>query len=149
MSSARLRKVFRYPSGDDKDDEMPDELDEEASSSSQMQLISLLAISSLGCTAYVLLSAPTTHETRGKTVPTTSGPQTPPRAYIDYVNGGLSLLVGSNALYFKGKKGVDDGFWLLCMLPGVVLFVTILARHTMLSVDIESLEKLKYPYKGA
>lgn len=89
-----------------------------ASSSLQMQLISLLAISSLGCTAYVLLSTPTTHETRRETVPTTSGPQMPPRAYIDYFNGGLSLLVGSNALYFEGKKGVDDGFWLLCMLPG-------------------------------
>lgn len=84
-----------------------------SASSLQMRLIGTLGISSLLCTVYVILSADTTHAT-GNPVPPTSGQQTPLRRYIDYLNGGLSFLVGLNAFYFKGKKGVDDGFWLLC-----------------------------------
>ncbi|KAL8938870.1 MAG: hypothetical protein Q9211_003006 [Gyalolechia sp. 1 TL-2023] len=128
MYSTRLRKGFGYPSGDDSGNDMPDELDEEG---------------------YILHSTPTTHETRGENVPTTLGPQAPFRAYAGYLNGVLSLLVGLNVLYFNGKDGVDDGFRLLCVLPGVVFPITTLARRSMRSVDIESLEKLKYPYKGA
>ncbi|KAL8939106.1 MAG: hypothetical protein Q9216_003540 [Gyalolechia sp. 2 TL-2023] len=120
-----------------------------ASPSGQVQLSSFLAISSLSCTGYVLISSPTTDETREKISSTTSRPPAPLRAYIDYLNGALSLLVGLNALSFKDNKGVDKGFRLLCMLPSVVFLVTLIARHTMRSVDIGGLEMLKYPYKGA
>ena len=68
---------------------------------------------------------------------------------------------------FRERKGVHDGFWILCLLPAgkplalfirflkvnfrpvVVLCVIMYARRVMLSVDIEELENLKYDYKGA
>lgn len=133
------------------------------------KLISLLSMSSLVATAYILifvpntrLDDPKTEKPRGQLQPETG----PVQKYISYLNGGLSLLIALNAIGFKDKKGVHEGFWLLCMLPisesllsssrdcqaddPVVSFsVIMLARRLMLSVDVGELDKLKYRYKGA
>ena len=37
--------------------------------------------------------------------------------YIDCFNGGLSSLICLNALTLRGREGVHEGFWLLCVLP--------------------------------
>lgn len=76
------------------------------------------------------------------------------------------MLIALNALGFQNKRGVHEGFWLLCLLPlseypisifrgsqadtpTVSFSVIMLARRLMLSVDVGELEKLKYRYKGA
>ncbi|KAI4169597.1 MAG: hypothetical protein LQ348_007248 [Seirophora lacunosa] len=114
-----------------------------------MRLISLLAVSSLLCTAYILFFLPNGKPAEGRMSPAASEGEGPIRRYITYLNGGLSVLVGLNAFHFTGKEGVHDGFWLFCLLPSAVFSLVILMRRTMLSVDIDGLEKLKYPYKGA
>lgn len=78
----------------------------------QMRLISLLAISSLLCTAYVLFFLPL-----DKPAEVSSTREGPIRQYIGYLNGGLSIVVGLNAFHFGGEKSVHDGFWLSCLLP--------------------------------
>ncbi|KAI4137920.1 MAG: hypothetical protein LQ341_004909 [Variospora aurantia] len=123
MSSARLRKAFRYPSEEDiSSDEVPGELDEEVPN---------------GKPANVRMNS------------ATFDGQRPIRRYLTYLNGGLSILVGLNAFRFRSKEGVHDGFWLFFVLPSAMFFIVVLAKRTMFSVDIEGLEKLKYPYKGA
>ncbi|KAL9016968.1 MAG: hypothetical protein Q9185_005707 [Variospora sp. 1 TL-2023] len=165
MSSAKLRKAFRYPTEEDiSDDEIPGGLDEEViplisatvflpslltSPSSQTRLTSLLAISSLLCTAYILFSLPNGKPANVRIDSATFDGQEPIRRYLTYLNGGLSILVGLNAFRFRNKEGVHDGFWLFFVLPSAMFFIVVLAKRTMLSVDIEGLEKLKYPYKGA
>ena len=91
----------------------------------------------------------------------------PIHQYLPYLNGALTSLIALNTLTISSKKGVHDGFWLLCLLPAckfhlvfinveiligeiaVVLAVTMYAKRLMRSVDVGELEKLKYPYKGA
>ena len=42
----------------------------------------------------------------------------PLHQYLSYLNAGLSLLLGLYAIGFRGRNGVHDGFWMLCLLPG-------------------------------
>ena len=134
-----------------------------------VKLISLLSMSSLMMTAYILIFIPNTRTNDGKVETSQQKLQSessPVRKYIGYLNGGLSILIAIDGFGFKGKKGVHEGFWLLCFLPAgrsplfdhsvhradclaVSFSVIVLARRLMLSVDVSELEKLKYPYKGA
>ncbi|KAL9008042.1 MAG: hypothetical protein Q9173_006794 [Seirophora scorigena] len=98
-----------------------------------MRLISLLAISSLLCTAYILFFLTNRKPAEVRMSPAAFEGIGPIRQYITYLNGGLSILVGLNAFHFTGKEGVHDGFWLFCLLPSAVLSIVILARRTMLS----------------
>ncbi|KAL6715082.1 hypothetical protein ACLMJK_007343 [Lecanora helva] len=133
------------------------------------KLISLLSMTSLIATAYILIFIPNTRPDKsrrqlsGHKIELKAGPI---QQHLGYLNGGLSLLIALNALAFKDKGGVHDGFWLLCLLPLGKFFVSfpsgcqadvptvsfsviVLARRLMLAVDIGELEKLKYQYKGA
>ncbi|KAL9065459.1 MAG: hypothetical protein Q9161_008220 [Pseudevernia consocians] len=118
----------------------------------QARLVSLLCMTSLIATAYILAFVPNVRpkppnrvKSKRKSVPE-SGPV---RQYISYLNGALSLLSALNSITFRDKRGVHDGFWLLCLLPVVSFTVIMLARELMLSVDVDELEDLKYEYKGA
>ncbi|KAI4275020.1 MAG: hypothetical protein LQ337_003508 [Flavoplaca oasis] len=102
-----------------------------SASSTQRKFIALLSISSLLCTAYLLFFLPESEAT-GKRM-NTRGPPGPLLQHGPYLNGVLSFMIGLSALTMDDKRMDHDGFWLLCLLP----------------VDIESLERLKYPYKGA
>lgn len=133
------------------------------------KLISLLSMSSLIATAYILVFIPNTRPDKSKATksPAKLQPEAGPiQQYISYLNGGLSMLIALNAFGFRDKKGVHEGFWLLCLLPvgefsasdssnyqsdySVVSFsVIVLARRLMLSVDVDELEELRYRYKGA
>ena len=103
-----------------------------------------------------------------RTPSTFETPKSPVNQYLPYLNSVLSAVIALNALTVSSKKGVHDGFWLLCLVPAckprlittikvraltgvlaVVLLVTIYAKRVMLSVDVDELESLKYPYKGA
>ena len=135
----------------------------------QVKLISVLSMTSLIATAYILIFVPNTRNPSSKKASSqrqlTPEPS-PVHQYIEYLNGGLSLLIGLNAISFRDKQGVHEGFWLLCFLPvgehfgalkdvipadtlTVSFSVIILARRLMLSVDVDELEDLKYRYKGA
>ena len=135
----------------------------------QVKLISVLSMTSLIATAYILVFVPNTRPASSKKASSRrqlASEPGPVHHYIEYLNGGLSLLIGLNAISFKDKPGVHEGFWLLCFLPvgehlgtlkdvfasdtlTVSFFVIILARRLMLSVDVDELEELKYRYKGA
>ena len=133
------------------------------------RIISLLSMTSLIATAYTLIFVPNTRPASSKKasfrrqLATEPGPV---NQYIGYLNGGLSLLIVLNAISFKDKGGVHEGFWLLCFLPfgehfgtfkgvfsadslPVSFSIIMLARRLMLSVDVDELEDLKYGYKGA
>ena len=135
----------------------------------QAKLISLLCITSLVATTYILvfvpnarLSPPIRSKSKRKLEPE-SGPV---HQYIVYLDGALSLVCALYSITFKDRQGVHDGFWLLCLLPigkwclcramavrsnrcVVSLTVILFARQLMLSVDVDELEDLQYEYKGA
>ncbi|MCJ1299374.1 hypothetical protein MMC08_002166 [Hypocenomyce scalaris] len=122
------------------------------SASLHPKFVSLLAITSLLSTAYILVFIPSQR-------PPEPGSKRPMRhlepvpgplhQYLSYLNAGLSLLLGLYAIGFRGRNGVHDGFWMLCLLPGLVFSIIVVARRVMLSVDVSELEGLKYGYKGA
>ena len=86
----------------------------------QAKLVSLLCITSLVATAYIMAfvtdirpKSPNQVKPK-KRSESKSGPF---RRYIGYLNGTLSLLCALNSITFRDKRGVHDGFWLLCLLP--------------------------------
>ena len=135
----------------------------------QTKLISLLCMTSLIATAYILVFVPNTRLSppiRAKSKRRLEPESGPVHQYIVYLDGALSLVCSLNAITFKDRRGVHDGFWLLCLLPigkwclccaravrsnrcAVSLTVILFARHLMLSVDVDELEALQYEYKGA
>lgn len=135
----------------------------------QAKIVSLLCITSLVATAYILAFIPTTgakSPNRVKSKRHLEPESGPIHRYLNYLNGALSLACALNSITFREKAGVHDGFWVLCLLPvgrwclsrkcqcsltdrAVSFTVIILARQLMLSVDIDELEDLKYEYKGA
>lgn len=75
-------------------------------------------MTSLIMTAYAVIFVPRAMFQSIKSSPklhdTFSGPL---EMYIHPLNGSLSLLLSVNAYLLKGKSGVHEGFWLLCLLP--------------------------------
>ena len=63
----------------------------------------------------------------------------PRHRYLNYLNGGLSILVLFSAAALKEQEGVHDGFWLLCTLPARKS-IKILA----LTFDIETIFQLSF-----
>ena len=85
-----------------------------------VKVISILSMSSLVATAYILIFIPTARSDEGRIEQPRTQPQlraSPVQKYIGYLNGTLSILIAFNAIGFKGKRGVHEGFWLLCILP--------------------------------
>ena len=88
----------------------------------QVKLISLLSMTSLIATAYILVFVPNTRAESSEPMKSrrqlaTTPEPSPLHKYIRYLNGGLSLLIGLNAMSFKDNRGVHEGFWLLALLP--------------------------------
>ena len=89
----------------------------------QVKLISLLAIASLFTTAYILIFLPNPKPelaSRRHNAPSKLYMELelgPIQKYLSYLNGGLSLVIGLNAITLKSKSGVYDNFWVLCILP--------------------------------
>ncbi len=75
-------------------------------------------MSSLVATAYILVFIPNTRANKLNGVKSRHQPEQGPfDNYVSYLNGGLSFLIAVNASVFKDKRGVHEGFWLLCLLP--------------------------------
>ena len=86
----------------------------------QAKLVSLLCITSLIATAYILAFIPTTgskSQDRVKSKRQLKPEAGPIHRYIGYLNGALSLVCALNSVTFREKAGVHDGFWVLCLLP--------------------------------
>ena len=86
----------------------------------QARVLCLLSMSSLMCTAYILLFIPKLNSdaaNRNHTQEILQPASGPIRRYLGYLNGGLSMLILLNVFSLKGKRGVHEGFWLLCILP--------------------------------
>lgn len=86
----------------------------------QAKLVSLLCMTSLIATAYILAFIPNTRPNppnRAKPNWQLEPESGPVHQYISYLNGTLSLVCALNSITFKHKRGVHDGFWLLCLLP--------------------------------
>ncbi|MCJ1243501.1 hypothetical protein MMC30_000698 [Trapelia coarctata] len=119
----------------------------------QAKLISFFCVSSLLASAYMLVFVPNDRgggTSQPREVFTTFATDSKPiHKYLPYLNGALSLLLAINAINWRGRRGVHEGFWVLCLLPAVVFSITVAARKIMLDVDINELERLKYGYKGA
>ncbi|MCJ1355128.1 MAG: hypothetical protein MMC33_005119 [Icmadophila ericetorum] len=115
------------------------------------QLLSVCCVTSLICTAYILFipntkSRPTSYTDRTKW----EKPELSPlQKYLPWLNAVLAGVLACYALPVKWKNETHDGFWLLCALPALVLGVIIVAKRMIISVSLDDLEELKYPYKGA
>ena len=86
----------------------------------QAKLVSLLCITSLVATTYILAFVPTTgakSPNRVKSKRQLEPESGPIHQYINYLNGALSLVCALNFITFREKAGVHDGFWVLCLLP--------------------------------
>lgn len=115
-------------------------------------LLSLLSISSLLSTAYLLFilppettAIPFLDALNGRTE--SSGHGGPILTYLPYLNIGLVVMLSILGLVSKGRDELWFGFgWV----PAVVLGMVMLAKVVMASVDPEAeLEDLKYGFKGA
>ena len=86
----------------------------------QAKLVSLLCITSLIATAYILAFIPKSSPQSLNLVKSKRHlePESGPiQRYISYLNSALSLVCALNSIIFRDKTGVHDGFWVLCLLP--------------------------------
>ena len=77
-------------------------------------------MTSLVATAYILVAVPNVKPESSKDEKDKRQPRPdhgPVKKYIAQLNAGLSFFVCLNALAFKDKKGVHEGFWVLLLLP--------------------------------
>ena len=84
------------------------------------KVICLLSITSLICTAYILMYKPIAQPApanRNQLSQQLESDSTIRGRFLVYLNGGLSGLILLNSASLKEEKGVHEGFWLLCTLP--------------------------------
>lgn len=86
-----------------------------------VKLISFFCVSSLLATAYILVFIPNEKSSGTnrppKNLTTFPADSKPVHKYLPYLNGMLSLLLAINAINWRGRRGVHEGFWMLCLLP--------------------------------
>lgn len=86
----------------------------------QARLLCCFSITSLTCTAYILMFVPNVRFKPRSGGLAKNQPEPGPRLLhqlMSPLNGGLSILILLNAFTIKGQDGVHEGFWLLCTLP--------------------------------
>ena len=91
------------------------------SNSFKAKLVSVLGITSLISTAYILaflpaqMAEPPSERSRK---PVFLSKSSPVDRYLGKLNAGLSVLIAAYAFSFRNARDAHDGFWLLCLLPG-------------------------------
>ncbi|KAI6871014.1 hypothetical protein D0864_13659 [Hortaea werneckii] len=117
--------------------------------SAQQVLLTILSLSSVLCTAYILLFMPVQRPERKGKIPlykidAASGPVD---KYLVYLNAALAgiLLLASGASW---KHRALEEAWREA-LPSIVMALTMIARQLLAPVDIEELRMRMYDYKGA
>ncbi|KAJ5578959.1 hypothetical protein N7450_007826 [Penicillium hetheringtonii] len=113
------------------------------------RMLSFLSIISLLATAYTMRSAPLYRDLKGKK------PLSPRNERLEMIHTALIPLNGAvctllaliYVIFLDGDSfHINPAFYLI---PGVMLMIIILAKHTMLEVDLATLKDLQYEYKGA
>lgn len=109
----------------------------------QVKLIDVLAITSLMCTAYILHSIPdgrppdAATSLLGRPIEAGSGPID---LYVDYLNGGLSLLIFVSGFPYRGRQGVHEYYWIFCALP-----IGLPATRFRAMISVDELTLLQLP----
>ncbi|KAJ5683208.1 hypothetical protein N7462_006373 [Penicillium macrosclerotiorum] len=118
-------------------------------SSLMERFLSLLSILSLLVTAYIMQISPLHPDRKGK------GPMMVDQEHFSWLrsnlvpmNGMLGLLL-TLAYLFSGLGLTFMIRPVLYLIPGALLAAILVARKTMLSVDLSTLKDLQYEYKGA
>jgi len=117
--------------------------------SAQQALISILGLSSLLCTAYILQFMPLQAPERKGKVPlyVLDAARGPVEKYLLYLNAALAgLLLLASAVSWR--KGANEAAWREA-LPAMIMGITLFARQQLAPLDLEELQKAKYDYKGA
>lgn len=83
----------------------------------QVKMVGFLAISSLLCSAYVLMTASVDSERTNTAQSSSQREQGLIKRYAIPLNASLTLLVALNAFRFYGRQGVHEGYWALCVVP--------------------------------
>ena len=128
--------------------------------------LSILAISSLLASAYVLVFIPLNTISSDRTTGT-HNPQRPLELYLPFLNAALALLiaVGGVGPHARSSSDSDGSFGFLSILPGgeprcskedcdrlmilaVVLAAIVVAKHLLAEANPSELQKLKYSFKG-
>ena len=90
------------------------------SPSLQVKTVGVLAISSLLCTAYILMRASPSNDdqyNRSRSSIWPSNSSGPLRKYAIPLNASLALLVSVNAIQFYGRYDEYEGYWMFCLVP--------------------------------
>ncbi|KAJ5099235.1 hypothetical protein N7532_006236 [Penicillium argentinense] len=113
------------------------------------RLLSLLGVLSLLASAYTMRLAPLYPDRKGKK------PLLAADERLDWIqsafmpaNGAVCVLLTVVYLFLRGGSSFDIRP-VLYLIPGAMLAVILLAKETMLSVDVTTLKGLQYEYKGA
>jgi hypothetical protein len=130
------------------------------SSTPNMRILALLGITSLLATAWICKFVPATSASKKSRSLQPSGfgdfaPDVndagPVEKYLIPLTSVITLLLFIAAFGLKGREGREEGFWILCLMPGCVFWVVMVARRIMGSMGIEigELEGKRYEFKGA
>ncbi|KAL1965156.1 hypothetical protein VTN77DRAFT_6069 [Rasamsonia byssochlamydoides] len=125
-----------------------------STATASQRLSSILCILSLFTTAYIMRYVPLQRPDRkDRNKPLSDiGPESPviARKYLTSLNAALCALLSLVFWNMGGNNREQDQPWpVLYLVPGAVLGIVVIARRTMLDVDIGQLEELRYEYKGA
>ncbi|GLI80150.1 hypothetical protein PoHVEF18_008501 [Penicillium ochrochloron] len=112
-------------------------------------LLSLLGVLSLLGTAYTMRLSPLHPDRKGKKAITAENERIARlHSALLPVNGAVCLLLAA-AYFLAGTGSASTIRPVLYLIPGAMLAAILLARETILSVDISALKDLQYEYKGA
>lgn len=119
------------------------------SASAQKRLLSLLALTSLVCTAYILHFQPLEAPQRKGKIPMyqLDAAKGPIEKYLAHLNAGLAglLLLAAGLDWSRGAQ--ENAF--REALPMIIFGLTMFVRQQLAPLDLEELQKAKYDYKGA
>ncbi|KAF3389204.1 hypothetical protein F1880_003516 [Penicillium rolfsii] len=112
-------------------------------------LLSLLSVCSLFGTGYIMRLSPLRPDRKGKKAITAENERIARlHSALLPVNGIVCLSLAAVYL-FTGTGSTSVLRPVLYLIPGAMLAAILLARQTILSVDISALKDLQYEYKGA
>ncbi|KAG9671334.1 hypothetical protein KCU99_g5761, partial [Aureobasidium melanogenum] len=112
-------------------------------------LLALLSWTVLGATVYILLcvpSAPVAVDSSRLSAAMIDG-RGPLDIALPWLNAVLTAVLALSGV-LAWKKDLGDEAW-RAFLPGAIFLVTMYARSQLVPLDVASLERLKYNYKGA
>jgi hypothetical protein len=84
------------------------------------KLLGFLSMTSVLATAYCLVFIPNkkpNHAAQDQAISTASSRRRVLHRWLPYLNGALAVLIAVNGYGWRGRKGVHDGFWVICLLP--------------------------------